>query len=109
MHVDLWMPGKLVNDHGETLQLMNCMCDLIQFVISILVNEAISETLAKLFMEQVVLSFGMVAVIVVDADSKFLGVFQAMCTALDIELWPLARGNHKGLLVEKYHRFLNQL
>ena len=108
MHVDLWMPGKLVNDQGETLQLMNCMCDLTQFVISILVKEAVAETLAKLFMEQVVLSFGMVAVIVVDADSKFLGTFQMMCNALDIKLWPLARGNHKGLLVEKYHRFLNK-
>ena len=59
-------------------------------------------------MEQVVLSFGMVALILVDADSKFLGVFQAMCTTLDIELWPLARGNHKGLLVVKYHRYLNK-
>ena len=59
-------------------------------------------------MEQVVLSFGMVAVIIVDTDSKFLGVFEAMCTALDIELWPLARGNYKGLLVEKYHRFINK-
>ena len=108
MHVDLWIPGKLVNAFGETLQLMNCMCDLTQFVISILVKEATSETLAELFMEQVVLSFGMVAVIVVDADSKFLGAFQAMCTALDIELWPLARSDYKGLLVEKYHRFLNK-
>ena len=108
MHVDLWMPGKLLNEQGETLQLMNCMCDLTQFVVSILVENATSEVLAKLFMEHVVLSFGMVAVVVVDADSKFLSVFQAMCTALDIELWPLARGNHKGLLVEKYHRFLNK-
>ena len=42
--------------------------------------------LAKLFMEQVVLSFGMVVVLVADTDTKFLGVFQAICTALDIEL-----------------------
>ena len=58
MHVDLWMPGKLVNDQGETLQLMNCMCDLTQFVISILIKEAVAEILAKLFMEQVVFTFG---------------------------------------------------
>ena len=108
MHVDLWMPGKLTTENGETLQLMNCMCDLTQFVISILVHEAISEILAKLFMEQVVLSFGMVAVVVVDADSKFLDLFKAMCVALDIVFWPLSRGNHKGLSVERYHRFLNK-
>ena len=71
MHCDLWMPGKLVDESGKTLQLLNCMCDLTQFVISILVDDACSENLGKLFMEQVVLSFGMVAVVVVDADSKF--------------------------------------
>ena len=108
MHVDLWMPGNLTTDNGETLQLMNCMCDLTQFVISILVQEARSENLAKLCMEQVVFSCGMVAVVVVDADSKFLDLFKAMCVALDIVFWPLARGNHKGLSVERYHRFLNK-
>ena len=71
MHVDLCMPLKLVDDDGNTLQLMNCMCDLTQFVISILVNDTRSEIIGKLFMEHVVLSFGMVAVVVVDTDSKF--------------------------------------
>ena len=71
MHVDLWMPGKITNDTGETMQLMNAMCDLTQFIVSILVTEATSESLSKLFMEQVVFTFGMVAVVVVDADSKF--------------------------------------
>ena len=107
MHVDLWSPGKLVDDDGKTLQLMNCMCDLTQFVISIIVDDARSEILAKLFMEQVVLSFGMVAVVVVDADGKFLSLFEKMCSALGFIFWPLARGNHKGNSVEKYHRFLN--
>ena len=31
-----------------------------------------------------------------------------MCKALKIHLWTLARGDHKGLLVEKYHQFLNK-
>ena len=72
------MPGKLSNEDGETLQLMNCMRDLTQFVISIVVNDATSETVANIFMEHVVLSFGMVVVVVVDADSKFLSTFKAI-------------------------------
>ena len=59
-------------------------------------------------MEQVVLSFGMVAVVVVDADSKFLHFFKDMCKRLNINVWPLSRGNHKGRSVERYHRFLNK-
>ena len=108
MHVDLWMPGKLVDDTGNTLQLMNSICDLIQFVVFILVSDARAETLAKLFMEQVVFTFGMVVVIVVDADSEFLQLFKEMCFKLDFIFWPLARGNHKGNSTDKYHRFLNK-
>ena len=54
------------------------------------------------------LSFGKVAVVVVDADSKFLHSFKEMCKRLNISLWPLSRGNHKGMSVERYHRFLNK-
>ena len=102
------MPGKLTDESGKTLQLLNCMCDLTQFVISILVDDTSSENLGKLFMEQVVLSFGMVLVVVVDANSKFLNLFQDMCQRQDFIVWPLARRNHKGNSVEKYHRFLNK-
>ena len=31
-----------------------------------------------------------------------------MCSALGFLFWPLARGNHKGNSVEKYHKFLNK-
>ena len=39
MHVDLWMPSKLTDTAGHTLHLMNAMCDLTQFTVSILVHE----------------------------------------------------------------------
>ena len=67
-----------MDSDGRVLQAMNSMCDLTQFVVSTLVENASSEILAQLFMETVVLSFGMVAVVVVDADSKFLGIFKEM-------------------------------
>ena len=108
MHVDLWIPGKVVYKLGNTKQLMNCMYDLTQFLIFMLIKDTRAENLAKLFMEQVVLSFGMVAVVVVDADNKFLQLFKKMCLKLDLIFWPLARGNHKVNSVEKYHRFLNK-
>ena len=50
----------------------------------------------------------MCAVMVVDADSKFRALFEETCTKLNIIIWFLARQNHKGLSVERYHRFLNK-
>ena len=54
------------------------------------------------------LSFGMTALIVMVTDRKFRSVFEDMYTALKIHLRPQAQGNHKGILVEKCHRFLNK-
>ena len=59
-------------------------------------------------MEQVVFSFGMVTVVVVDVDSKFLSLFEEMYNALGLKLYAFSRSNHKGLSVERYHRFLNK-
>ena len=87
---------------------MNAMCDLTQFIVSIIVSDAYSEPFGKLFIEQVVFSFGMVAVIVVGANCKFLGLFEEMCNELELKLWALSRSNHKGLHVESYHSFLNK-
>ena len=51
----------------------------------------------------------MVAIIVVDANSQIKRILKDMCTALGIIYCPLARGNHKGMSVEKYHRFINKM
>ena len=59
-------------------------------------------------MEQMVFKFGMVAVVVVDADSKFLHLLKEICQALGFRFWPLSRGNHRGNSVEGYHTFLNK-
>ena len=50
----------------------------------------------------------MVTILVVDAGSWFKNIFKYMCAALGIIHWPLARGYHKGMSVEKYHCFLNK-
>ena len=107
MHVDLWSPGSTIIK-GKKGYLMNSLCDLTQFVVSSVTFDTTASFLAKTFMEDVVLTFGMCAVIVVDAASTFKGVFEEMCDILDITLWPLARGNHKGNSAEKYHRYLNK-
>ena len=77
-------------------------------VISNVIFDPTAGSLAKLFMEQVVLSFGMVAVIVVDSDSKFKSLFEKVCSILKITFWPLARGNHKANSTERYHGFINK-
>ena len=71
MHVDIWSPVHLVDTNKDTSQLMKLMCDLNIFFISSVVWNINAEVIAKTFMEEVALSFGMTSVIVVDTDRKF--------------------------------------
>ena len=87
---------------------MNSMCDLTQFVISSAVQNINAEVISKTFMVYIALSFGMIELVFVDTDSKFRSIFEEMYTALKIYFWPLARGNHKGLLVDQYDGYLNK-
>ena len=109
MHVDLWAPSKFINKKtGRTMMLLNTMRELTQFVISSITENPTAEFLAQLFMKDLVLTFGMVAVVIVDADSKFVKEFEQMCTALKIRFWPLEGENNNSMQVECYHRLLNK-
>lgn len=108
MHVDLWSPGNTEID-GRKGHLLNAVCDLTQFAVSSVTYDITALQLSQIFMSDVVLTFGMCAVVVVDAGSSFRGIFEEMCTLLGITFWILARGNHKGNGAERYHRYLNKV
>ena len=108
MHVDLWSPGHTQDHSGQKGYLLNAMCDLTQFVVSIPVTDITAASLAQIYMEQVILTFGISAVVVVDDGSTFKGAFRAMCESLKLTFWTLSKNNHQGLSVERYHRFLNK-
>ena len=59
-------------------------------------------------MQHGLLKFGICHLVILDDGSPFKGVFSAMRKALRINYEILAKRNHKGLLVEKLHRFLNK-
>ena len=108
MYLDLWSPGVTEDSLGLKLYLLNSMCDLTQFTISSVTNCILAETLAQLFMVDVLLTFGMCSVVVIDDGSPFKGIFVTMCTKLKPNYWCLAQGNHRGNSVEKYHRYLDK-
>jgi len=109
MHCDLWQPGLLADPKKRIVYDLNYMCDFTEFIVSSLVHDPNAAVLAEIFMREVVLSFGMVAVIVVNAYNKLRGAFEEVCNNLKITFCPLMRGNHKGNIVERCHRFLKKI
>jgi hypothetical protein len=107
LHCDLWSPGTIVADSGDT-HLLSAMCDLTQFVISVPVSATHSHELARTLFQDILLKVGMCGLIVVDAGSSFCGVFAAACALLGIKYHAASRGNHKAVSVERFFRYLNK-
>ena len=72
--VNLWSPDRTTTSSGYKY-LMNAMCDMTQFVISIPTKNTTAAYLVRLFMEHVFLKFGSCAVVVFDDGSTFRGLF----------------------------------
>ena len=107
LHVDLWLQGHFT-DHNGNVAPMNVMCDMTQFVIVVPVLDEIADILAEHFMRHELLKFGICHLVILDDGSPFKDVFTVMCKVLHINYDNLAKRNHKGLLVEKCHRFINK-
>ena len=59
-------------------------------------------------MEEVLLIFGICAVVVVDDGRNFKCIFKETCEHLKLTYWCIYGGNHKGNGAKKYHCFLNK-
>ena len=77
LHVNLWSPGYMT-DHNGYIALMNIMCDMDQFIVVVPVPDENSATLARHFMQHVLLKFGMHHLVVIDNGTPFKGDFVAM-------------------------------
>ena len=97
----------MTDQHGY-IALMNTMCDMDQFVVVVPVPDKTSASLASYLMQHVLLKFGMCHLVVIDDGTPFMENVVAMCQALNLNYDVLAKGNHEGLSVEHFHRFLNK-
>ena len=88
IHIDLWSPDNAATGSiGNAGYLINSLYDLTQFVVSIPTFYITAATLAKIFMEEVLLTFGMCAVVIVYDRRKFKDIFKEMCEHLKLTCW----------------------
>jgi hypothetical protein len=107
LHVNLWAPGNIANYRGDTY-LLNAMFDLTGFVLVSATSNIIAHDLRRLFVQDVLLKIGFCGVVVVDDGSTFKGLFKTVCLMLGLSFHVAAKGNHKAVGVEHFHRFLNK-
>ena len=59
------------------------------------------------FHKSILLKFDFYTVIVIDTGSEFRGLFQKLCSILNIRFHPVDKRNHKAVGVERFDKFLN--
>ena len=104
--VDIWSPGDLSNCYEQT-KLLNCMCGMTEFVVCTAITNTGAAYLARIFMEHILLKFGLCIMVVRDDGNKFRGIFEQMCKALNIRFHVVANRDHKAIGIERFHKFLN--
>ena len=105
--VDLWTPGNVTRPDGY-VALLNTMCDMTQFVVTQGVRSKEASHCARVFMEGVLLKFGLCLLVICDQGNENFGLFKKMCEKLNIKFHPVAKRNHKAVGVERFHKFLNR-
>ena len=105
VHIDIWTPGAIKGFENET-SLLIVVCHMTGFVALEPIKAANSQEFAKASYK-IFLRYGLPKLIIVDADSKFKAEYKGMCSLLKLELFPLAKGNHDAMLVERFNKFLN--
>ena len=83
------------------------MCDMTEFVVCTAITTTEASYLARMFMEHILLKFGLCIMVVCDDGNEFRGTFEQMCTALNIRFHVVAKRNHKAIGIERFHKFLN--
>ena len=109
LFADLWTPG-VTRPNMPTEYWLIAMEDITGAVIPVKVGSGPhASLLAELFMRHIILRVGLCSAVCIDDDGKFKGFFKSMCEALQLRYIPLAKGNHQGMRVERFNRFLNKV
>jgi len=105
VHVDIYQAGDTLAVDGA-IALLEVACRMSTFVILEPVAQMNAEAYAKAMVKGF-FQFGLPHTLVCDADPKFKADFARCATLLNINFYPLTGGNHDGMIVERFNRFLN--
>ena len=107
--LDMWKPGDVPEKDG-TREVLTMLDGMTGFAAGAFLGKPITaEVLADITFSQFFCVFGLPRLIVVDADSKFCGIFQKTFENLGIHVEVVSRENHKAVRNERFHRYLNRV
>ena len=107
MFLDVWTPGDIPSrlGHLKVLTMLEGMCG---FAAAAPLAKEDSTNIAQATFTSFIVPFGLPRLIVVDAGNPMHGLVIVMCKTLGIPHMTVARGNHRAIRNERFHRYLNK-
>jgi hypothetical protein len=106
LHIDGYLAGKQVDFEGSEICLIAC-CGMSTFAAMEPVINPSANTFASMIMK-IIMRYGFCHTVVLNKDSKFLGVCWESLDLLKINCHFLSGRNHDPMLVEGINRYLNK-
>jgi hypothetical protein len=101
-------PGDFPAKWGA-LKVLTCLEGMSSFAKAIFLEKADSITISRAAFASFFIPNGLPKLVVFDAGSKFAGAMTKMCTNLGIPFHTVAKENHKAILNERFHGYLNKV
>ena len=111
--LDLWKPGdmpsKLSKGRTRPKALLTALDMMTAFAVTSEVYAVDSDEAARALVTSVFTVFGLPKLVIIDAGSEFFGTLRKVCELLLVPFHPVSKGNHKAILSERFHRYLNKV
>ena len=108
--MDVWHQGKAAATRkGNGTHVVTCLDTMTGFAAATFVESLDSETMTRAAFTAFFITHGLPRLVIIDSGSEFAGALQTLCGGIGIPNYTVSRGNHKAIICERFHRYLNKI
>ena len=108
--LDVWHPGRAASVRkGNSSHVVTCIDTMTGFAAATFVNALDSETMTRAAFTAFFINHGLPRLVIIDSGSEFAGAMQTLCQNIGIPNYTVSKGNHKAIICERFHRYLNKV
>ena len=108
--LDVWHPGRAATvKKGNGSHAVTCIDTMTGFAAATFVNALDSETMTRAVFTAFFITHGLPRLVIIDSGSEFAGAVKTLCQNIGLPYYTVSKGNHKAILCERFHRYLNKI
>ena len=108
--MDIWHPGKAASTRkGQGSHVVTCLDAMTGFAAATFVESLDAETITRAAFTAFFITHGLPRLVIIDSGSEFAGALITLCQNIQLPHYTVSKGNHKAIICERFHRYLNKI